>query len=128
MARKYELKQRAERQAETRQRIIEAAVDLHTTVGPAATSISAIAGRAGVQRHTVYAHFPHAESLFEACSAHWQSRHPLPDVRGLDLPSALSELYGWYADVAGAMAPLARDAALYPELWARRQLAFDRLA
>ena len=62
--RQYRLGRRADQQAQTRQRIVEAAVDLHTTVGPAATSISAIAERAGVQRHTVYAHFPDETVLF----------------------------------------------------------------
>jgi AcrR family transcriptional regulator len=127
MPRKYELKQRAQRQAATRQRIVEAAVDLHTTVGPAATSISAIADRAGVQRHTVYAHFPDIESLFASCSAHWESAHPPPDLAGLELRPALAALYGWYADVADALAVLARDAELYPEIWGRRRRAFDRL-
>ncbi len=83
MNRKYELKERARRQAQTRQRIVEAAVDLHTTVGPARTTISAIAERAGVERHTVYAHFPDDRALFRACSEHWTARHPLPDLEAL---------------------------------------------
>ncbi len=78
--RPYRLGRRAERQAQTRQRIVEAAVDLHSTVGPATTSISAIAERAGVQRHTVYAHFPDETLLFEACSSHWIDANPFPDV------------------------------------------------
>jgi AcrR family transcriptional regulator len=128
MPRKYEQRRRAERQAETRRKIVEAAVDLHTTLGPAYTSISAVAQRAGVQRHTVYAHFPDAEALFNACSAHWGSLHPLPELRGLDLRPALSALYGWYEQVAEALAVLGRDAELYPEIWAHRRRAFDRLA
>ena len=71
--------QRAERQAETRRRIVHATVSLHTTDGPARTTISAIADRAGVERHTVYAHFPSERSLFEACTAHWAAIHPFPD-------------------------------------------------
>ena len=63
MARTYTLKRRAEQQAETRQRIVEAAVDLHGTVGPALTTFSMVAERAGVQRHTLYAHFPDERSL-----------------------------------------------------------------
>jgi AcrR family transcriptional regulator len=66
MTRTYTLKRRAEKQAETRQRIVEATVDLHSTVGPAATTLSMIAERAGVQRHTLYAHFPDERSLFMA--------------------------------------------------------------
>ena len=68
MARTYRLKRRAERQDETRHRIVEAAVALHTTVGPARTTVSAIAERAGVQRHTFYRHFPDERSLGLACS------------------------------------------------------------
>ncbi len=79
MTRKYELKRRAERKAETRRRIVEATVALHTSDGPARTTISAIADRAGVERHTVYAHFPDERALFDACSAHWASLHPFPD-------------------------------------------------
>ena len=79
MNRKYEKKERARRQEQTRQRIVEAAVDLHTSVGPAQTTISGIAKRAGVERHTVYAHFPDDGTLFRACSEHWAARHPLPD-------------------------------------------------
>ena len=79
MTRKYELKRRAERLAETRGRIVEATVGLHSSVGPAQTTISAIAERAGVQRHTVYAHFRDERELFDACSAHWAALHPFPD-------------------------------------------------
>jgi AcrR family transcriptional regulator len=68
MTRNYTLKRRAEQQAETRRRIVEAAFDLHGSVGPARTTISMIAERAGVQRHTLYAHFPDERSLFAACS------------------------------------------------------------
>ena len=82
VARKYELKKRAERQDGTRQRIVEAAVRLHTTVGPARTSISAIAEEAGVERHTVYRHFPDDRSLFLACSGQYAADHPLPDPAG----------------------------------------------
>src|SRR3954447_16386847 len=75
---KYELKQRAERQAQTRQRIVEATVDLHTEVGPAATTISAIAQRAGVQRHTVYSHFPDEDELLRGCRGLHLERDPSP--------------------------------------------------
>ena len=74
--RKYELKKRAERLAETRRRITEATVELHCTVGPAATQINEVARRAGVQRMTVYNHFPDESSLLAACSAHWRALHP----------------------------------------------------
>ena len=74
-------KRRAEQQAETRQRIVEAAVDLHGSVGPALTTISMVAERAGVQRHTFYAHFPDERSLFLACSGLAMERDPLPEPR-----------------------------------------------
>ena len=78
--RSYRLGRRADKQAETRQRIVEAAVDLHSTLGPARTSVAQIAARAGVQRHTDYAHFPDERSLFLACSGLALARDPLPDV------------------------------------------------
>ncbi len=128
MKRKYELKKRAERQAETRQRIVEAAVALHGEKGPAQTSIAAIASLAGVQRHTVYAHFPDDETLFRACSSHWRDLHPFPDVTGLELGAALEAVYGWYDEVELSFALFARDAALYPAVWAQRQQGLAALA
>ena len=106
MSRKYELKRRAERQADTRRRIVEATVALHTSVGPARTTISAIAERAGVERHTVYAHFPDEHRLHAACSAHWRELHPFPDTDAWTaadpadrLRRALDDVYGWYEEV-----------------------------
>src|ERR1700754_582759 len=89
MARTYTLKRRAEQQADTRRRIVEAAVELHGTVGPAATTVSMVAERAGVQRHTFYAHFPDERSLLMACSALVFERDPFPDaalLRTIDDP------------------------------------------
>ena len=80
MTRSYTLKRRAEQQADTRRRIVEAAVGLHGTIGPAQTSLSMIAERAGVQRHTLYAHFPDERSLFVACSGLVEERDPLPQA------------------------------------------------
>src|SRR5829696_7652188 len=80
MPRKYEMKRRAERMQETRRRIAEAAMELHQTVGPARTTVSAIAEQAGVQRHTYYAHFPELKDLYQACTAHHRERDPLPDL------------------------------------------------
>src|SRR5829696_3197682 len=77
--RKYEMKKRAERQRETRRRIVEATVELHRTRGPANTTISEIAQRAGVNRLTVYNHFPDITDLLRACSRSWTERHPAPD-------------------------------------------------
>jgi AcrR family transcriptional regulator len=120
MKRKYELKARARRQAETRQRIVEAAVGLHTSIGPARTTVSAIADRAGVERHTVYAHFPDQRTLFRACSAHWRADHPRPETASLlqiadpvrRLRSALAAMYGWYESVEADLALFIRDAPL----------------
>src|SRR5688500_11934560 len=78
--RPYELKERARRQEETRRRIVEATVDLHEKVGPARTTIAEIARRAGVQRLTVYKHFPSDSELFAACSGHYIEAHPRPDL------------------------------------------------
>jgi len=121
MTRKYELKRRAERQAETRERIVQATVDLHTTVGPARTSISAIAERAHVQRHTVYAHFPSERELFDACTAHWSDDHPFPDPAPWltindperRLRTALHDVYAWYEEVDEDLAIFRRDAQLH---------------
>lgn len=76
--RKYVKTRRAEQQDQTRERIVEAAVRLHARLGPANTSISAIAGEAGVQRLTVYRHFPDDTSLFLACTSHYFGIHPPP--------------------------------------------------
>lgn len=118
MARPYTLKKRAEQQAQTRLRIVEATVDLHGTVGPAATTMSMIAERAGVQRHTLYAHFPDERSLQHACSALALERDPLPAAAAWAhveeprerLRRGLGELYGWYARNAGLAACVLRDA------------------
>jgi AcrR family transcriptional regulator len=122
--RKYELKKRAERLAETRRRITEATVELHRTVGPAATQINEVARRAGVQRMTVYNHFPDETSLLTACSAHWRALHPTPDLatwRAVQDPGArlrlgLRELYGWYRETDPMTANVLRDAQILPAL------------
>jgi AcrR family transcriptional regulator len=128
MTRPYTLRRRAEKQADTTRRIVRAAVDLHSTIGPSGTTISAIAERAGVQRHTVYAHFPDGETLFRACSQHWRDEHPIPEVSSLDLRGALAAMYEWYEETEQAVALLARDAHLYPEIWAAREQRLVRVA
>jgi AcrR family transcriptional regulator len=102
--RKLKLKQRAAHMAETRQRITEATYELHRSVGMAQTTISAIAARAGVQRLTVYHHFPREQELFQACISHGMALDPPPDPAlwreradpGERLRPGLLELYGWY--------------------------------
>jgi AcrR family transcriptional regulator len=79
VARAYSLKRRAERQEDTRRRIVEAAITLHQTIGPTATTVSDIADRAEVGRVTVYRHFPDETALAHACSGLYLSRHPAPD-------------------------------------------------
>lgn len=122
--RKYELRKRAERLEETRRRITAATVELHRTVGPAATRISEIARRAGVQRMTVYNHFRDEASLYAACSAHWQALHPRPDPLawlatedpGERLRLGLRELYAWYRETEPMTANILRDAGIVPAL------------
>lgn len=117
MPRTYELKQRAESLAATRLRIVEATVALHESLGPGRTTISAIAERAGVQRLTVYRHFPDERSLFEACSGHWAAQNPAPDPSAwsaLDDPeerlrTALTAIYGFYRTTEGMTGNLERD-------------------
>jgi AcrR family transcriptional regulator len=122
--RKYEMKKRAERQRETRRKIVEATVELHRTRGPANTTVSEIAQRAGVNRLTVYNHFPDVTDLLRACSRSWTERHPAPDptpwARIGDpeerLRTALGELYGFYARTEAMRANVLRDAETMPAL------------
>lgn len=122
--RSYEMKKRAEALEETRRRITEVTVDLHRTIGPAATRITDIAQRAGVQRATVYNHFPDEKSLLASCSAHWRALHPSPDPapwREIEdvskrLRVGLRELYGWYRETEPMTANVLRDAELIPAL------------
>jgi AcrR family transcriptional regulator len=120
--RKYELRQRAAAMEATRLRIAEAAMELHGTVGPARTTVTAVAERAGVQRHTVYRHFPTDDDLFTACSGLWAERLPVPDVAGWRaisdpgerLATGLDELYRWYEHAEPMLANIIRDAPLVP--------------
>lgn len=118
MARPYTLKKRAEKRADTRRRIVEATVALHGEIGPAGTTLSMIAERAGVQRHTLYAHFPDERSLHLACSGLALERDPLPDAAawaatedtGARLREGIGALYDWYARNAELAACVLRDA------------------
>jgi AcrR family transcriptional regulator len=120
--RPYRMTLRAELEAETRLRITESAAALHEELGPARTSMSAIAQHAGVRRSTVYRHFPDEEALFDACSSHWRAANPPPSVqawKSIDDPAAraetgLRELYRFYGRTHGMYTSLFRDEALVP--------------
>ncbi len=120
--RKYEKKARAEAEAQTRLRITESAVELHGTLGPARTSMSAVAEHAGVRRSTLYRHFPDERALFGACSAHWAEANPPPDLgRWGSIPdpderldAALGELYAYYGRTEEMLDKLLRDAPTVP--------------
>lgn len=122
--RKYTLRQRAAKQEETRARIVEAAMLLHEELGPRATTISAVAERSGVQRLTVYRHFPDESALFEACTGHWFGLHPPPDPaewQALETPperlrGALSALCRYYRGTAPMWRGAYRDLAQVPAL------------
>jgi AcrR family transcriptional regulator len=120
--RTYKMKRRAEMEEATRLQITESAVELHGTLGPARTSVSAVAERAGVRRSTVYRHFPDEAALFGACSAHWIAANPPPDIsrwRGIADPAerlrvGLGEMYAYYRQGAGMLDNLLRDAEVVP--------------
>lgn len=125
--RPYRMTRRAELEEETRRRIAESAVALHQQLGPARTTVSAIAELAGVRRSTVYRHFPDEEALFAACSAHWRAANPSPDPgkwAAVDDPSArtraaLADLYAYYARTHAMYTSLLRDEAAVPAVRSR---------
>ena len=132
--RKYSLKARAARQAETRRRIVEATAALHTEVGPAQTTVAEIARRAGVQRLTVYNNFPDEKELFMACGAHWLGENPPPDptaALGMKNPAerlraVLVLLYSWYRKTARTIENMQRDRLVMPALDAVMRIRLDR--
>lgn len=120
--RPYRMTRRAELEDATRRRITESAEALHAELGPARTSISAIAELAGVRRSTIYRHFPDELSLFRACTAHWMADNPFPalddwatitdpDAR---LRCALEELYAYYRSTQDMMSNVLRDETVSP--------------
>ena len=117
------MRRRAEQVDQTRQRIVEATVEMHGSVGPASITIAAIADRAGVTRLIVYRHFPDDAALFAACSAHWISRQQLPDPGAWSqigdpaarLRAGLADLYRFFRAGAGMLTCLYRDLAALPE-------------
>ena len=124
MARKYELRRRAERQEETRRRIVEATVALHQTLGVVHTTISDIAARAGVERATVYRHFPDQRSLLAACTGHFVALNPRPDPAPWDeiadpearLRTGLAEVFAYHRRTEQMTDRAARDLADAPVL------------
>jgi AcrR family transcriptional regulator len=122
--RSYQKRRRAESEAQTRRRITEAAAKLHGTLGPARTTIKGIATEAGVQRATVYRHFPDLDSLFLACSTHWASLNPPPDPDAwrqiadpdIRLRQGLRELYAWYGWAEPMLTNVFRDAPSVPAM------------
>jgi AcrR family transcriptional regulator len=134
--RKYEQKIRAERHDETRRKITEATVALHQEIGPARTTISAIAERAGVERLTVYRHFPDDGELLNACQDHFLAQHPVPNPAlwlatndpAARLRFALTALYTYYRDTEAMTTNILHDAPLLPTLAANltgRAVYFD---
>lgn len=131
-SRAYRMRRRAEQVEQTRQRIIEATVQLHGSVGLAATTIAAVADLAGVTRLTVYRHFPDETALIGACSAHWMSQQQPPDPGAWSqigdpaarLQAGLADLYRFYRAGAGMLANVYRDFTALPE--AHQQLLRDR--
>jgi AcrR family transcriptional regulator len=132
--RKYELKARAQKQAETRRRIVEATSELHQEVGPARTTVAEIARRAGVQRLTVYNNFPNETELFAACGEHSMSKNPPPDPSAAlaiedpaeRLRAVLAPLYSWYRKSARGQENLQRDRLVLPALDAVMRIRMDR--
>ena len=108
------MKRRAEQLEETRQRIVDATVSLHEELGPARTTVTAIAKRAGVSRPTVYSQFPDDRSLLAACSGHWRAQHPMPELEDGELEDALAALYTFFAANRHMLMNIDRDARLLP--------------
>jgi AcrR family transcriptional regulator len=132
--RKYALKARAETQAETRRRIVQATSELHDEVGPARTTVAEIARRAGVQRLTVYNHFPNEKELFAACSDHWLAQNPPPDLSTAlaiknpaeRMRAVLAPFYRWYRKSARGQENLQRDRLVIPALDALMRIRMDQ--
>ncbi|MDX6587654.1 MAG: hypothetical protein QOI31_2127 [Solirubrobacterales bacterium] len=128
-SRTYRKRVRAEQEEATRERITEAAVKLHGSIGPARTTVSGVAEEAGVQRATVYRHFPDEVALFAACTAHYWANHPLPDIeswkaitdRGERLRHGLAEFYAFYAENEAMLEKTGRDAHMVPAMSAPRE-------
>jgi AcrR family transcriptional regulator len=133
--RTYVMRHRAERKDETRRAIVDATLELHGEVGPLATSYALIAARAGVERKTVYNHFPSEAELFQACSSRYRETNPFPDPepwRKIADPeqrvqAGLSELYAHFRESEPRWANILRDAEVHPLVRAGAQYRYDYL-
>jgi AcrR family transcriptional regulator len=122
--RQYRKGRRAEQERQTRERITEAAVKLHGSVGPARTTVSGVAKEAGVERATVYRHFPDEASLFEACTAHYWAANPMPDPGAWSsiadhearVKHALGEMYAFFRRTETMLEKTSRDAPVVAEM------------
>ena len=131
--RQYRMTARADQVEQTRKRIVEAAVALHGSVGPANTTVTAIADKAGVTRLTVYRHFPDDDALFAACTAHWATQQQMPNLDAWlveadpakRVHAALTDLYRFFADAEPMLTRSARDRDALPEFLRQRNQARD---
>ena len=134
--RKLHLRARALRQSETRQRITQATVELHQKHGPLHTSITAIAQRAGVERLTVYRHFPDEASLHQACQQHFFAAHALPNLalwREIStfpnrLEVGVADLYEYWDQTHEMFSSVLRDHEVDPERSGAGVVTFMSLA
>jgi AcrR family transcriptional regulator len=134
--RQYRKRKRAELEEETRRRITEAAVKLHGTIGPARTTVSGIAREAGVQRATVYRHFPDEDAIYAACTSHYNALHPPPDLGAWvaiaepdeRLRVALTQMYAFYGETHEMLESTGRDADRVPAVGRAMQAMVGYLA
>lgn len=134
--RRYRLKRRAQKMEETARRIAEATFELHASIGPSNTSITAVAERAGVERLTVYRHYPDELSLFRACVLHGLDAYPMPDPQAwkeIEDPSerlrmGLEELYGYYRETQEIWSNILPDLPRMPALQQANAPTFQRFA
>jgi AcrR family transcriptional regulator len=124
----YRMVKRARQIEETRTRIVAATVELHGTVGPANTTVSAVAQVAGVTRVTVYRHFPDEDALFAACTSHWAAQQRMPDLTGwraIPAPedralAALADLYRFFHEAEPMLTRITRDREALPDFVRQR--------
>jgi AcrR family transcriptional regulator len=132
--RSYQMRKRAEQVAQTRQRIVDAAVRLHTSIGPARTTIMGVAAEAGVTRATVYSHFASDDELFTACTEQWVTEHPPPNPTpwiGIEdlqkrATGILGDIYAWFSDNAHDLRLVNRDLDAMPGLVAQAQASLEQ--